>query len=180
MYYGTIKDCDIANGIGCRVSLFVSGCTNHCKNCFQPETWDFEYGQPFTAETEEYILELLKPSYIRGLTLLGGEPMEPLNQVALLPFVRRVRQAMPEKDIWCYTGFTYETLKDNGSHQRCEATDELLSLFDVLVDGRFVEELSDASLWFRGSSNQRVIDMKATIAAGEVVLMSVRDRKLKK
>ena len=170
MYYGEIKNCDIANGFGVRVTLFVSGCTNHCEHCFQPQTWAFDYGKPFTAETEEELLELLRPGYINGLTLLGGEPFEPENQRALLPFVRRVRQELPEKDIWAFSGFTYEELLQAGSHPHCEVTEELLSLLDVLVDGRFVQELYDISLLFRGSSNQRLIDLNKTRAAGAVCL----------
>ena len=170
MYYGEIKNCDIANGQGVRVTLFVSGCTNCCKGCFQPQTWDFEYGKPFTAETEEHLLKLLSPDFINGLTLLGGEPMEPENQRALLPFVKKVRETMPDKTVWCYSGFTYEELLQDGSHPRCETTDELLSLIDVLVDGKFVEELKDISLRFRGSSNQRIIDLNMTRETGGIVL----------
>ena len=176
MHYGTIKNCDIANGEGVRVTLFVSGCTNRCKNCFQPQTWDFEYGTPFTAETEKQLLELLAPDYINGLTVLGGEPFEPSNQRALLPFLRRVRETFPKKNIWCFSGFTYEELKKDGSHPRCEVTDDMLSLLDVLVDGRFVDELKDISLRFRGSSNQRLIDMNKTRAAGTPVLLPERTR----
>ena len=171
MYYGEIKDCDIANGEGVRVTLFVSGCTNRCKNCFQPETWSFTYGTPFTEETERQLLTLLRPDYINGLTLLGGEPFEPENQRALLPFLRRVRRELPSKTVWGYTGFLYEELLTDGSHPRCEATDELLSLLDVLVDGRYVEELKDISLRFRGSSNQRLIDLVETRRAGELRLL---------
>ena len=175
MYYGQIKNCDIANGEGVRVTLFVSGCTNRCKNCFQPQTWDFSYGQPFTQQTQEELLRLLSPDYIRGLTLLGGEPFEPENQRALLPFVRQVRQAFPQKDIWAFSGFTYEELHTEGAHPRCEVTDELLSLLDVLVDGRFVEEKKDISLRFRGSANQRLIDLNATRCSGVVTLLPERD-----
>lgn len=174
MHYGEIKDCDIANGEGVRVTLFVSGCTNHCERCFQPQTWAFDYGQPFTKETEDHILSLLSPGYINGLTLLGGEPFEPENQRALLPFLRRVKEAYPEKNIWAFSGFTYEELLTEGSHPRCEATDELLSLVDVLVDGRFVEALHDISLRFRGSSNQRLIDLNATRETGNIVLLPDR------
>ena len=180
MHYSTIKDCDIANGIGVRITLFVSGCTNHCKNCFQPQTWDFDYGEPFTEETEEKLLEMLKPDYINGLTLLGGEPMETQNQRALVPFLKRVREAYPNKNIWCFTGFTYEILKTDGSHPRCEVTDEMLSLIDVLVDGRYVDELKDLTLQFRGSSNQRLIDMVKTRENGEVTLLPNNDRTLAK
>lgn len=178
MHYSTIKDCDIANGIGVRITLFVSGCTNHCKNCFQPQTWDFDFGEPFTEETEEKLLEMLKPDYINGLTLLGGEPMEPQNQRALVPFLKRVREAYPNKNVWCFTGFTYEVLKTDGSHPRCEVTDEMLSLIDVLVDGRYVDELKDLTLQFRGSSNQRLIDMVKTRENGEVTLLPNNDRTL--
>lgn len=180
MHYSTIKDCDIANGIGVRITLFVSGCTNHCKNCFQPQTWDFDFGEPFTEETEEKLIEMLKPDYINGLTLLGGEPMEPQNQRALVPFLKRVREAYPNKNIWCFTGFTYEVLKTDGSHPRCEVTDEMLSLIDVLVDGRYVDELKDLTLQFRGSSNQRLIDMVKTRENGEVTLLPNNDRTLAK
>ena len=174
MYYGEIKDCDIANGEGVRVSLFVSGCTNHCEHCFQPQTWAFDYGQPFTEETEDRLLSLLSPSYVNGLTLLGGEPFEPENQRALLPFLRRARTAYPEKTIWAYSGFTYEELLTEGSSPRCEATDGMLSLLDVLVDGRFEEARKDISLRFRGISNQRLIDLNATRQAGEIVLLPDR------
>lgn len=180
MHYSTIKDCDIANGIGVRITLFVSGCTNHCKNCFQPQTWDFDFGEPFTEQTEEKLLEMLKPDYINGLTLLGGEPMEPQNQRALVPFLKRVREVYPNKNVWCFTGFTYEVLKTDGSHPRCEVTDEMLSLIDVLVDGRYVDELKDLTLQFRGSSNQRLIDMVKTRENGEVTLLPNNDRTLAK
>ncbi len=174
MYYGEIKNCDIANGEGVRVTLFVSGCTNHCEHCFQPQTWAFDYGKPFTGETEDRLLSLLSPGYINGLTLLGGEPFEPENQRCLLPFVRRVKAASPGKNIWAFSGFTYEELLREDSRPHCEATDELLSLIDVLVDGRFVEALKDISLRFRGSSNQRLIDLNATRRTGEIVLLPDR------
>ena len=170
MYYGEIKNCDIANGEGVRVSLFVSGCTNRCKNCFQPQTWAFDYGQPFTRETEDMLLDMLSPGYINGLTLLGGEPFEPENQRALLPFLHRMRAALPQKNIWSFTGFTWEQLHTDGAHPRCEVTDELLSLLDVLIDGRYEEELHDISLRFRGSSNQRIIDVPASLRGGALTL----------
>ncbi len=170
MNYGNIKTCDIADGVGVRVTLFVSGCTHHCKNCFQPETWDFGYGQPFTDHTEELLLKELEPSFIAGLTLLGGEPFEPENQRALLPFLRRVRSQRPGKTIWAYSGYTWEELTGQvPSRCRCEVTDQVLSLLDVLVDGEFVEELHDITLRFRGSSNQRLIRVPETLKAGEVV-----------
>ena len=172
MNYANIKKRDIANGTGVRVTLFVSGCTHHCKGCFQPETWDFSYGQPFTRDTEDELLEALAPSFINGLTLLGGEPFEPDNQQALLPFLRRVRAAYPDKTIWAFSGYTWEELTGD-SRARCACTDELLSLVDVLVDGEFVEALKDISLHFRGSSNQRVIDVPATRAGGIIVLKDV-------
>ena len=170
MNYGEIKNCDIANGIGVRVSLFVSGCTNHCEGCFQPQTWDFDFGQPFTYETEQSIIEMLSPDYINGLTLLGGDPMEPKNQQALLPFVRRVKAKLPTKTVWAYSGFTYEELKTEGSYPRCEVTDELLDLIDVLVDGRFEQELKDICLRFRGSSNQRIIDLNKTRQSDKIII----------
>ena len=176
MHYGKIKNCDIANGEGVRVTLFVSGCTNHCKNCFQPQTWDFNYGNPFTEETEAELFRLLSPRYIRGLTLLGGEPFEPENQRALLPFLRKLRRELPEKTVWAFTGFTWEELHTEGSHPRCEVTDELLNLIDVLVDGRYVEELKDIGLRFRGSSNQRLLDLNATRASGKLTLLPDQDR----
>lgn len=176
MYYSNIKDCDIANGTGVRISLFVSGCTNRCDGCFQPQTWDFEYGKEFDETAEDKLMKMLEPYYIQGLTLLGGEPMEPDNQRALLPFIKRIREVYPNKDIWCFTGFSYDQLKENGSHPRCEVTDEFLGDIDVLVDGRFIEELKSPSLWFRGSSNQRVIDMNKTRRKGEVVLLPNHDR----
>ena len=169
MNYGTIKFCDIANGIGIRTVLFVSGCTHHCKGCFQPETWDFAYGQPYTEATEQQILDSLAPSYIHGLTLLGGEPMEPDNQRALLPLLRRLKTEYPTKTVWCYSGYTYEELT-GVSRARCEVTDEMLGYIDVLVDGEFVLERRNISLRFRGSDNQRLIDLPRTREQGTVVL----------
>ena len=170
MHYGEIKSCDVANGPGVRVTLFVSGCTNRCKGCFQPQTWDFAYGEPFDAAAQERVLGLLAPDYVSGLTLLGGEPFEPENQRALLPFVRRVRERLPQKTIWAFSGFTLEEMLRPGAHPCCEATRPLLALLDVLVDGRFVEELKDISLRFRGSRNQRIIDLAATRAQQRLVL----------
>ena len=170
MNYGEIKKTDIANGIGVRVTLFVSGCTNHCEHCFQPQTWDFDYGQPFTSETEQQLLDLLAPSYIQGLTLLGGEPFEPQNQRELLPFVRNFKALYPAKTVWCYSGYTWEQLTGKEpSPARCEVTDELLALLDVLVDGRFVQAEHDISLRFRGSRNQRLLDVPKSLAAGQPV-----------
>lgn len=171
MNYCNIKYCDIANGEGVRTTLFVSGCTNHCEECFQPETWDFDYGDPFTVAQQDAISKSLEPYYVNGLTLLGGEPFEPKNQRALVPFLKRIKGEHPEKTIWCFTGFTLDKeLLIDGSYPRCEVTDEMLSLIDVLVDGRYVKALKDISLRFRGSSNQRIIDLNKTRAAGEIVL----------
>lgn len=171
MNYGQIYYTDIANGPGCRTSLFVSGCTHHCKGCFNEETWDFSFGHEFTKDTVNDILLSLKPSYISGLTVLGGEPMEPENQKALLPLYRAVREKVPHATIWIYSGYTWEELTDR-ENGRCHSsvTDEILSLTDVLVDGEFVEEQKDITLHFRGSSNQRIIDVPASLAAGEAVL----------
>jgi len=162
MNYAELKKCDIANGPGVRVSLFVSGCTHRCPGCFNEIAWDFMYGNPFTEKTEQEIMEALAPSYIRGLTLLGGEPLEKVNQKGLLPFLKKVRETLPEKDIWCYTGYVWERLP--------EGAEKLLPLLDVLVDGRFELERKDISLRFRGSGNQRIIDVKKSLSTGEVVL----------
>ncbi|EXM37927.1 ribonucleoside-triphosphate reductase activating protein [Ruminococcus albus SY3] len=173
MYYGEIKNCDIADGIGVRVSLFVSGCRHHCDGCFNAMTWDFEYGRPFTEETENELLEMLSPDYIDGLTLLGGEPMEPDNQRALVPFMRRVREKYPDKSIWCYTGCVLEDELLRESTWRCEYTDEMLSMIDVLVDGRFILARRNISLAFRGSDNQRIIDLKKTLAQGNTITLDL-------
>lgn len=171
MNYATIKDTDIANGEGVRISLFVSGCTHHCKNCFNKETWDFNYGQPFTQEVQDKLIKMLSPSYISGLTLLGGEPMEPQNQEGLLPFIQKVKQTFGNtKTIWCYTGYIFDKdLKPNG-RAYTQNTDKLLNCYDVLVDGPFVESLKDISLKFRGSSNQRIIDVKKTLQQNQIIL----------
>lgn len=170
MNYGNIKKTDIANGVGVRVSLFVSGCTRHCKNCFNSETWDFNYGKPFTTDIEDEIIEALSPSYIRGLTILGGEPFEVSNQRGILPLIKRVRKELPQKTIWCYTGCILEKDLQTDSYWRCEVTDNILANIDILVDGPFVESLNDVSLYFKGSSNQRIIDMQETLKSGNVVL----------
>ena len=171
MNYCEIKQCDIANGIGVRTTLFVSGCTNHCEECFQPQTWDFDYGKPFTEAVADEVIASCKPYYVNGLTLLGGEPFEPSNQRALVPFLYRFREECPGKTVWAFSGFTLDReLLVDGSHPRCEVTDEMLSLIDVLVDGRFVRVLKDISLRFRGSSNQRVIDLNKTRETGKIVL----------
>ena len=169
MFYGEIKKADIANGIGVRVSLFVSGCRHHCPDCFNSMTWDFGYGEKYTTETENEIITLLSRPFISGLTLIGGEPMEPENQVQLIKLLRRVKRDLPQKDIWCYSGFTYEELTGD-SRARCEFTDEMLSMIDVLVDGRFDKTRKNISLRFRGSENQRLIDVNKTRNTGNIVL----------
>ena len=172
MNYANIKRTDVANGPGIRVSLFVSGCTHGCRGCFNKEAWDFHYGEEYTALVEEEILRLLAPDYIRGLSVLGGEPMEPQNREAVLGLLRKVRQRYPQKDIWCYTGYDYE--KDILSWaQQQEAVRELLSLIDVLVDGEFVEERKNLRLAFRGSENQRLIDVKETGRQKKTVCLSI-------
>ncbi len=168
MYYATIKPCDVANGPGVRVSLFVSGCTHHCPGCFNPEAWDFHYGEPYTEQTQQKILDLLAPDYIKGLSLLGGEPFEPENQPQLVELCRQVRRAYPTKTIWCYTGFTLEP--DILSGRLGGNARALLSELDVLVDGAFVEALKDLRLRFRGSSNQRILNVPETLHKGEAVL----------
>lgn len=169
MYYSVIKNCDIANGPGVRVVLFVSGCRHHCPGCFQPQTWDFSYGQPFTQDTVDELLQLLQPDYIAGLTLLGGEPMEPENQPVLLDLVRQVKAAYPEKNIWCFSGYLYDDLAA-GKIGDGAVTRALLGLVDVLVDGEFVLAKKKLQLRFRGSENQRLIDLRKTEQAGQVVL----------
>ena len=169
MNYAEIKKTDIANGTGVRVSLFVSGCTHHCKGCFNKETWDFSYGTEFTRETEEELLLALSPAHIAGLTLLGGEPFEPENQKVLLPFLKQVKNSYPKKNIWCYTGYLFDHELLKPGRARCEYTDEMLSLIDVLVDGEFTEDLKDISLKFRGSKNQRIIDVPESLKCDSVV-----------
>lgn len=170
MNYAGIKYCDIANGLGCRTVLFVSGCRNACKGCFQPQTWDFHYGEPFDEKAQEEILHSLEPDYVQGITLLGGEPFEEENQAALVPFMRRVREQYPNKDVWAFTGYIYDKDLIPGGRKYTEYTDELLSMIDILVDGPFMEELKDITLKFRGSRNQRVIDLSKTIQCGKICL----------
>ncbi len=170
MYYSEIKECDIANGPGVRVSVFVSGCTHHCKGCFNEMTWDFQYGKPFDKEAEGRILELLAPPYIAGLTLLGGEPMEYANQKGLLPLLQKAKEYYPDKTIWCYTGYRYDRDILEVFCEKWKESREMLSLLDVIVDGEFVEALKDISLRFRGSSNQRIIDVRKSMREGRTVL----------
>lgn len=172
MNYATIKWTDIANGEGVRISLFVSGCTHRCKNCFNEVAWDFNYGQPFDEEVEEKILTELGADYIAGISLLGGEPLEPQNQEALYPFIKKVKERYPHKTIWCYTGFVFNEKKGvlKEGRKNTPYTKDLISMFDVLVDGAYVEKLKDIRLKFRGSSNQRVINVPETLKTGECVL----------
>ena len=168
MRFADIKYCDIANGVGVRTSLFVSGCRNHCEGCFNSGTWSFEVGEPFTRAVEDEIIASLEPAYVRGLSVLGGEPLEPENQEALLPFLKRVRQECPGKDIWLYTGFTWEALTQGPSRAHTSIIETLLEQIDVLVDGPFMLAQKDISLRFRGSANQRLIDVGTTLATGSV------------
>lgn len=170
MNYATIKNCDIANGPGVRVSLFVSGCTHRCKGCFNAVAWDFDYGEPFTQDTIDTVLSMLAPDYIRGLTLLGGEPFEPQNQAALLELLRQVKSKYPQKSIWAFSGYLFDRDILSGGLGPWDITREILSYLDVLVDGPFVEEKKNLSLRFRGSENQRLIDVPSSLEQGRVIL----------
>ena len=171
MNYAGIKYCDIANGTGCRTVLFVSGCRNACKGCFQPQTWDFGYGEPFDEKVQEEVLKSLEPDYITGITVLGGEPFEPENQKELVLFMRKVVARYPNKNVWAFTGYIYDKDLVAGGRRHTEDTDELLSMIDVLVDGPFQEEKKDITLKFRGSSNQRILDLKETIRTGNIITL---------
>lgn len=179
MKYANIKYNDIANGEGVRTSLFVSGCTHHCKGCFNEIAWDFNYGEDFTREVEDKIIESLKPSYIAGLTLLGGEPMEPANQQALLPFIKRVKEELPNKNIWCYTGYLFDSELLSPSRAHTQITRELLSYIDIIVDGKFELDKKDITLRFKGSSNQRIIDVQKSLLEGKVVLSPLNEKRQK-
>ncbi len=171
MNYSVIKECDVANGPGIRTTLFVSGCPHHCKGCFNEATWDYNYGQPFTDATIEYIINTMRPDYIAGLTLLGGEPFDPANQPALIPLVKRVKEEFPNKNIWCFTGYLFDKEICDKMLKEYDFTGELLSYIDVLVDGRFVEEKKDLMLKFKGSSNQRTILVKESLESGSINLL---------
>ena len=175
MHIGEILTADSANGTGIRLSVFVSGCTNHCKGCFQPQTWDFSYGELYTTDTEDFILRELSKNYYNGLTILGGEPFELSNQQEIVKLLRRVKKELTSKNIWIYTGFTYDKDLVEGGSRYIDCTDEILEYTDILVDGQFVEELKNISLNFRGSENQRIIDMKQTRSLNKVVLSSLND-----
>lgn len=168
MYYGNIKPFSVENGPGVRVSLFVSGCTHKCQGCFSADTWNFQFGQPFTDETQQEIISMLAPDYIAGLTLLGGDPTEPVNQKGLLPLLRTVKQKYPEKDVWVYSGYWYEDFAEGG-RAYCEATEEFLDCCDVMVDGPFLASKKNLLLSYRGSENQRIIDVKKTKESGRIV-----------
>lgn len=178
MNYCEIKPYDISNGEGVRVSLFVSGCTHRCKGCFNEETWDFNYGKPFTEQTEAEIIGFLKSPYVNGLTLLGGEPLEKVNQEGVLSLLKKVKESCPDRDIWCYTGYTLEKDLLGNGRARCNCTDEILSLVDVLVDGEFILELKNISLLFRGSENQRIIDLPSTLSNGKTVIKELKMSKI--
>lgn len=171
MNYGEIKYMDVANGPGVRISLFVSGCTHHCKNCFNAKTWDFDYGQPFTEKQEEDIIKALAPDYVQGFTLLGGEPFEPVNQKGVLPLLKKIRATYPDKSIWIFTGYLFDTEIMEKMVTQYQETMEILKLTDVIVDGRFVEALKNLNLKFKGSSNQRTIDVAKSLETGSVVLL---------
>lgn len=173
MNYAGVKYCDIANGLGCRTVLFVSGCRNACKGCFQPETWAFDYGNPFDEKIQQEILDSLKPDYVQGITFLGGEPFEEENQRELRPFMKKVRELYPNKNVWCFTGYVYDRDLVPGGRKYTEDTDEMLDMIDVLVDGPFIQEERDLRIKFRGSRNQRLIDMKKTRECGTIVLMNL-------
>ena len=169
MNYAEIKNFDIANGLGVRVSLFVSGCTHHCKNCFNQMTWDFKYGKEFTKEVEDLIIDYLKPEHITGLSLLGGEPLEHQNQKGLLPLLKKVKERFPEKNIWCYTGYKFDSDIVTNMFENWPETKELMSYIDVLVDGKFEEDKKDLNLKFRGSANQRIIDVQKSLKTHKVI-----------
>ena len=171
MHFASIKNFDVANGVGVRVSLFVSGCNHHCKGCFNQEAWDFNYGKEFSEEEFSKIIEMLKPDYIKGLTLLGGEPMELVNQEGILPLVKKVKEIYPNKTVWCYSGFTFEQIMT--MREKWNITRELIQYFDVLVDGKFDIEKKDLSIKFRGSRNQRIIDMQKSLKENSVVLLEL-------
>ena len=176
MHVGEVMTADVANGEGMRVSVFVSGCRNHCKGCFQPQTWDFNYGREYTPEIEQFIIDELSKSYYDGLTILGGDPMEPENQEPVLRLLRRIKKELPDKNVWVYTGYVYDRdLVPGGKRFVDGVTRELLESIDILIDGRFVEELKNLMLNFRGSGNQRIIKMKETLETGKVVLSELNN-----
>lgn len=177
MNYADIKRYDVANGPGIRISLFVSGCNHHCKGCFNEVAWDFNYGKPFTNETIDTIIEYMNSPHIAGLTLLGGEPMEPVNQKALLPLVKMVKETYPDKSIWCFTGFRFDEDIMKKMYNKIPETKELLENFDVMVDGKFEEELKSVSLIFKGSSNQRTIMVQDSLKSGEIILWTPPENK---
>ncbi len=180
MHYATIKECDVANGPGVRVSLFVSGCNHHCKGCFNEVAWNFEYGNEFTDETINKVLKDLDRDYIEGLSLLGGEPLEHANQKGLLPLIKKVKEKFPNKTIWCYTGFDFEKDVLGNMYKNWEETKELVENIDVIVDGKFEQELKNPSLKFRGSENQRLIDVKKSLSQKQVIWADLEDEEIRK
>ena len=176
MHVGEVMTADVANGEGMRVSVFVSGCRNHCKGCFQPQTWDFNYGREYTPEIEQFIIDELSKSYYDGITILGGDPMEPENQEPVLRLLRRIKKELPDKNVWAYTGYVYDRdLVPGGKRFVDGVTRELLESIDILIDGRFVEELKNLMLNFRGSGNERIIKMKETLETGKVILSELNN-----
>ena len=169
MNYADIKKIDVANGEGVRVSVFVSGCNHHCKGCFNECAWDFNYGKEFSEKEEQQIIDYMNHDYISGLSLLGGEPLEPRNQEGLLPLVKKVKEKFPNKDIWCYTGFDFEKDVVEKMAKNNETTRELLKYIDIIVDGKFEEDKKDLKLQFRGSSNQKIVDVKKSLQTGQIV-----------
>ena len=172
MYFADIKTVDVANGPGVRISLFVSGCTHRCKGCFNEDAWDFKYGKEFTKNEEDYIIELLKPDYIEGITILGGEPFEYVNQKGILPLIRRIKEELPNKSIWCFSGYTLDKDILGDMCNKFDETRELISYIDVLVDGKFELDKKDFKLKFRGSSNQRIIDVKESLKQNKVITIA--------
>lgn len=177
MNYCNIKFHAIEDGIGCRTVLFVSGCRHHCKGCFQPQTWNFDYGEPYTDETESVIIDSLADKYVSGITLLGGEPFEPENQAELRGLVERIKTIYPDKDIWAYSGYTFEELVSDKSSCHTSDTMPMLNCIDVLVDGEFIESRMSKMLPFRGSDNQRIIDVQKSLQNNDIVLSEYHDRK---
>lgn len=169
MNYAALKPFDVANGPGVRVSLFVSGCTHRCKNCFNKEAWDFNYGNPYTEKETERIIEAMKPDYVKGFSLLGGEPFEPSNQLVLCEVLERIKEAYPEKTVWCYSGYTFDTDLLSGRLCDFSVTERMLKCIDILVDGKFIEEKKDLTLRFKGSSNQRIIDVQSSLKEGKII-----------
>ncbi len=173
IHYSAIKKNDIANGEGVRTSLFVSGCRRHCPHCFNKETWAFDAGHPFTNEVQQQIIASLSSEYVQGLTILGGEPLEEENQAGLMPFLRKVKEACPTKSIWLYTGYIFDVDLQPGGSKYTPVTNRILSMIDVLVDGPFIMEEKQLNLPYRGSRNQRLLDMPSSLDSGSAVVLEL-------